>query len=143
MFAAPPELIKALATPHDARNNRFRVLHEDDSNYMFVADLERNGQGTFHDGFSKSNCAINFDGTYQGETNNPHYYEYDPDGSDAVAQYQLRKVSPHIYAVCDAYWTFGPNGGEFIKDAATLSLITEIEAKKAVPIDAAIQEANI
>ena len=138
LFAAPPELVQALSVPATAHNKHFRVLHEDDSNYMFVADLERSGAGVFHDGVTKSNVAINFDGTYANGMNNPHYYEYDPTQSTETTQYQLRKFSPHIFAVSDAYWAFGPNGGEFIKDAATIAIISEIEAKKSAPVDEAI-----
>ncbi|WP_458455091.1 hypothetical protein, partial [Methanobrevibacter sp.] len=144
LFAAPPELIKALSIPGNITNNKFRMLHEDDSNYMFVADLERSGAGIFHDGLSKTNVAINFDGTYQNGVNNPHYYEYDPAQGITTNSnaYQLRKFSPHIYAVSDAYWAFGPNGGEFIKDAATIAIINEIEAKKEAPVAEALQAAE-
>ena len=132
LFAAPPELIQSLSAKEEFHARRFRVKHEDDSNYMFVADLERSGAGVFHDGFSKSNCAINFDGTYHHQLDNPHYYEFDPTKGNygSTSAHELHKVSPFIFSVCDAYWAFGPNGGEFIKDAATLPLISEIETKK-------------
>ena len=130
LFSAPPDLIKALSVDKTQTNKNWRSMREDDSGYMFVADLERNGQGQFHDGFSESNCSINFDGTYINEKNNAHYYARDPSISATLAdQFALHKVSPHIFAVCDAYWTFGPNGGEFIKDASTVAFIQQAEAK--------------
>ena len=136
LFAAPPELIQSLSYKEEWKASHFRIKHEDDSNYMFVADLERSGAGIFHDGFSKSNCAINFDGTYHHATDNPHYYEYNPTlgtYAETAKSFALHKVSPNIFSVSDAYWAFGPNGGEFIKDAQTLPLINEIEtAKEAV-----------
>lgn len=130
LFSAPPDLIKALSVDRTQTNKNWRNMREDDSGYMFVADLERNGQGQFHDGFSESNCSINFDGTYINEKNNAHYYARDPSISATLdQQFVLHKVSPHIFAVCDAYWTFGPNGGEFIKDASTVAFIQQAEAK--------------
>ena len=125
LFPAPRPLVRSLTQTKTETKNSSGLKIEDDSDYMFVADLERNGSGVYHDGFTQTNCPINFDGTYINEMNNKHYYEYNGQSKT----YDLRKVSPNIYAVSDAYWTFGPNGGEFIKDAQAIQMIAEIEAR--------------
>ena len=115
-------------------NNRYRFLKEDDSDFMFVCDLERNGQGTYSDGFSGRNVPIAFTGNMINGTNNPHYYSYDPlshlrNGDSEQNKYPLKTLNTvNVFAVGDAYWKFDTNGGRFIKDSEVVNLIAEREA---------------
>ena len=125
MFSAPKSLLTALGNKNQYAR-KFYPKHDDDSDYMFVCDLERNGNSVYHDGLSGDNVPILFDAEFINETDNPHYYEYDPQfhGGD---HYQLRKQSINIFAVEDAYWVFGREGGEFIKDFKAVAITKQLE----------------
>ena len=128
LFAASDSLIKSLV-PRDHKNNVFVMNREDDSDYMFVVDLERNGSGSYCDGVTGSNIALQIDGTFHHGNANPHFYEYDA-SKDVADRFPLRSFAPSVVAVSDAFWTFGPNGGEFIKDSSTIGLTEELSARR-------------
>ena len=74
-FSPNPPLAKSLK-PENVDTCRLWVpRREDDSNYMFVVDLERNGSGVHHDGYTNPNALINLDAMFIGGIQNPHYYE--------------------------------------------------------------------
>lgn len=133
LFAASSTLLNALV-PTDHKNKVFVMNKEDDSDYMFVVDLERNGSGSYCDGITGSNIALQIDGTLHHGTENPHYYEFDA-SKDVANRYQLRQFAPSVISISDAFWTFGPNGGEFIKDSSTIGLTTELSAKRAAEFE--------
>jgi hypothetical protein len=131
LFAAPRSLIKALTANKEKRNDKFYgVDREDDSDFMLVVDLERNGSGIFSDGISGINVPIRLEATYLQGRNNPHFYEYNGE-SDS---YELRKQSANIFTVSDACWLLTPNGPIFVKDAnkRELKLQTEQQAREAM-----------
>lgn len=128
LFGASNSLINSLV-PKDHKCDVFVMNKEDDSDYMFVVDLERNGSGSYCDGVTGSNIALQIDGTFHHGTANPHYYEYDASQPQAN-RYKLRGFAPSVTAISDAFWTFGPNGGEFIKDSSTISLTSELQVKR-------------
>ena len=78
---------------------------------------------------------------------NPHFYEkhritnpnYNSASADAantnpatVINSDLKQIPPNLYTVCDAYWLFTPNGGEFMKEGAALRLVREKEITMAM-----------
>lgn len=128
LFGASNSLINSLV-PKDHKCDVFVMNKEDDSDYMFVVDLERNGSGSYCDGVTGSNIALQIDGTFHHGTKNPHYYEYNAAEPQAF-RYRLRGYAPSVTAISDAFWTFGPNGGEFIKDSSTISLTSELQVKR-------------
>ena len=128
LFGASNSLINSLV-PKDHKCDVFVMNKEDDSDYMFVVDLERNGSGSYCDGVTGSNIALQIDGTFHHGTKNPHYYEYNA-AEPQANRYKLRGYAPSVTAISDAFWTFGPNGGEFIKDSSTISLTSELQVKR-------------
>ena len=131
LFSAPNSLIKALTPNKEKRNDKFYgVDHEDDSDFMLVCDLERNGSGIFSDGVSGINVPIRLEATYLQGRNNPHFYEYNGD----AGVYELRRQAPNIFTVSDACWLLTTNGPIFIKDAnkRELTLQTEQQAREAM-----------
>lgn len=131
LFAAPRSLIKALTPNKEKRNDKFYgVDREDDSDFMLVVDLERNGSGIFSDGISGINVPIRLEATYLQGRNNPHFYEYNGESGT----YELRKQAPNIFTVSDACWLLTPNGPIFVKDAnkRELTLQTEQQAREAM-----------
>ena len=145
-FSASDELTKALYPPQIKTNKEWFYKMNDDSAYMFVMDLERNGAGVHHDGYSNQNALINFDANYIGGNENPHFYEKhritNPNYNSAkeesyvsgdnynpatVINSDLKQIPPNLYTVCDAYWLFTPNGGEFMKEGAAYRLAKEKE----------------
>ena len=131
LFAAPRSLIKALTPNKEKRNDKFYGIdHEDDSDFMLVVDLERNGSGIFSDGISGINVPIRLEATYLQGRNNPHFYEYNGD----AGTYELRKQAPNIFTVSDACWLLTTNGPIFVKDAnkRELTLQTEQQAREAL-----------
>lgn len=116
-------------------------VFRDDSDFMFVVDLERNGNGVHHDGYSSDNALINLDARYINGAYNMHYYkvEYEKIPTFNTTQPASREnpairevirhypISPNLYIISDAYWVFTPNGGEFIKDLRAISLMRERE----------------
>ena len=148
LFTAPKSLVNAYTTngamnrtnnAEDARalldNYHWRLKREDDSDYMFVCDLERNSAGTYADGITAINCAISFDGEMENGSNNHHYYEFNPikdtylkDASEKP-NYSLKQYAPLLFTVSDAYWIFNEYGGEFIKDQTTTAIRRKINDK--------------
>ena len=126
LFAAPRSMINALTPNPNKRNDKFYgVNKEDDSDFMLVCDLERNGAGIYSDGVSGINVPIRFEATYLQGRNNPHFYEYD--GNNGT--YNLRKCSPLLFTVSDACWLLTENGPLFVKDANKRELTLQTEAK--------------
>lgn len=126
LFAAPRSMINALTQNPNQRNDKYYgVKKEDDSDFMLVCDLERNGAGIYSDGVSGINVPIRFEATYLQGRNNPHYYEYDGN----TGSYQLRKVSPFIFTVSDACWLLTEAGPLFVKDANKRELTLQTERK--------------
>ena len=125
LFSASRELTTAVSPIKQSilLANCYRPLLHDDSDFMFVVDLERNGSGTFCDGYSGRNVSIDFQANYINSTNNPHYYAY----NEAKAFKIRDEGMPNLFAVGDAYWVFTEKGGEFIKDAAVQQLSVERE----------------
>ena len=151
-FRASQSLINALNPPYLKDNEQWHECIEDDSDFMFVIDLERNGNGVHHDGYSSDNALITFDANYIGGSANAHYYPITkeanathnpdvvypenetPENAAARATYELftntktlKQFSPNLYTVSDAFWVFTPSGGEFIKDARAIALLRERE----------------
>ena len=120
LFAAPKSLLTALAAKNEYAS-KFYPKHDDDSDYMFICDMERNGNSIYHDGISGQNVPILFDAEFINDTENPHYYAYDA-SQDADHRNQLRKMGINIFSVSDAYWVFGREGGEFVKDHRALAI---------------------
>ena len=136
LFAAPNELINALVPSEKAEKTKFRNQVNDDSDFMFVADLERNGNGAYCDGMTARNASILLHGNMLKGDQNPHYYEYDITKDAAGgARYNLHSDCGfvNIFLVCDCYWQFTKDGGVFVKDQAAVNLTTEreISLKKA------------
>ena len=123
IFSAPKSLLTALASKSEYAT-KFYVKHDDDSDYLFVCDMERNGNSVYHDGISGDNVPILFDAEFINETENPHYYAYD---ASKVNHFELRKMGINIFAVSDAYWIFGKDGGEFVKDHRALAVTRNME----------------
>ena len=149
-FSPNPALVNALHPPKLTSNDTWFPRNKDDSNYMFVVDLERNGSGVHHDGYTNVNALINLDANLIGGTNNPHYNEkhmiknsnYNStadlaadlaDGNSQVTIGYANNYAPiNLYTVCDAYWLFTPSGGEFMKEGAASRLVREKEINIAV-----------
>ena len=148
LFTAPKSLINAYCAngsmnrtndKNDGRklfdNYHWRLKREDDSDYMFVCDLERNGSGTYADGITAINCAISFDGEMENGNNNNHYYEFNPtkdaypENKTSIPSYNLKQYAPLLFTVSDAYWIFNEYGGEFIKDQTTTAIRRKINEK--------------
>ena len=138
-FNASKSFLNAIA-PRDVNPcNVAEVQNEDDSDFMFIIDLERNGRGITHDGYSKDNAQINLDATYIEGNLNSHYHEADienlmityisEDADITVKKYKLRQYPVQIFAVCDAYWIFNSDGGDFIKDYAAVELVQNKEMR--------------
>ena len=125
IFSAPKSMLIALAAKNE-KAKKFYPHHDDDSDYMFICDMERNGNSVYHDGVSGDNVPILFDAGFINETDNPHYYAYDG-GQDANHKHDLRKQGINIFAVSDAYWVFGREGGEFVKDHRALAITRQKE----------------
>ena len=155
LFSASDEFINSIS-PVDVNllhKKKFRPLIKDDSDWMFVCDLERNGNGTYADGFSGRNVPINFSGNFINGTDNPFWYPFDvktttktdfkyplrfnsgdnsPNGNATeVAGSDTNPLQTdcklHCFAVGDAYWKFDSTGGRFIKDSEIVSLIRDRE----------------
>ena len=152
LFSGSEEFINSI-TPIEERyvyNNKFRLRNKDDSDWMFVCDLERNGNGTYADGFSGRNVPVNFSANMINEKNNPFWYAFDIttttkdnfkyprpnyNGGDVTDEikngtntYPLNtNIKCHCFAVGDAYWKFDTSGGRFIKDSEIISLIKDRE----------------
>ena len=135
-------------------NVDWTMNREDDSDFMFVADLERNGAGTYSDGMTASNCSINFTASMMQGENNPHYKALNVGLDDKLTikegvvtiTHSTRHnncTNPNIFLVEDAYWVAGPDGIEFIKDSTTVALTTQREQKIREAHQNAIAEANI
>ena len=148
LFTAPKSLVNAY-TPNGSMNRtngkddgrtlfdnyHWRLKHDDDSDYMFVCDLERNGSGTYADGITAINCAVSFDGDMENGNNNAHYYEFNPvkdtypANSTDIPNYSLKQFAPLLFTVSDSYWIFNEYGGEFIKDQTTTAIRKKINDK--------------
>ena len=126
IFSAPKSLLIALAAKNE-KAEYFYPHHDDDSDYMFICDMERNGNSVYHDGISGDNVPILFDAEFINETSNPHYYAYDAE-KGANNHHDLRKQGINIFAVSDAYWVFGRDGGQFEKDHRALAITRQKEA---------------
>ena len=134
LWASSNELRTSLFPFQNKLYNREYVSKEDDSDFMAVIDLERNGQGVIHDGFSDQYANITLDGYYKSANENPHYYELQGRfGTNTAAtpaqKYPLRQIAPNIFAVQDAFWVFTPQGGDFVHDAASLELLRAKERR--------------
>lgn len=134
LFAGSKEFINSI-TPIEKKlvNNKvFRYLRDDDSDFMFVCDMERNGSGTYSDGFSGRNVPVGFTANMINGISNPHYYAYNPikhrDDQNVDNCFDLwPNMKVNIYAVGDAYWKFDTNGGRFLKDSEIVNLVQERE----------------
>ena len=143
-FRASDSLIRSYKSLDDSISYNYlrtQNVFDDDSDFMFVVDLERNGNGVHHDGYSSDNALINLDAKFIGGAYNMHYYrveyeknpDFDTTTPDSRTNRAIREVichhqiSPNLYIISDAYWVFTPNGGEFIKDLRAISLIRERE----------------
>ena len=110
LFTAPDEIIEALT--RDRKGYDVWTLKKiDDSDYMLVFNLERFGNGCFCDGMSGNPVPINLTANLMYDTKNPHYYD---DEGNFTAQ------NINLFIVQDAFWVFGHEGGEFIKDASNV-----------------------
>ena len=154
LFSADKSLINSLNIDPTLMNVDWVMNREDDSDFMFVADLERNGAGTYSDGMTASNCSVNFTASMMGGDNNPHYKALNVGlddklkitGDTVSIEHSTRHnncTNPNIYLVEDAYWVAGPDGIEFIKDSTTVALTTQREQKIREAHQNAVAEANI
>ena len=135
LFSAPKELLEALSR-NRGKNSDWTIKKNDDSDYMLIMPLERFGSGCFCDGLSGINIPVTFYGSYMNGTDNPHYFELDVTNSRYAAgrtaanfkddthglNFKLRKNNINLFVISDAFWVFGENGGEFIKDVQTEDL---------------------
>ena len=110
LFTAPDELIEAL-TKDRKEYGTWTLKKVDDSDYMLVFNLERWGNGCFCDGLTGNPIPINLNANYMYSDNNPHYYVDDNGTKKHTAQ------NVNLFIVQDAFWVFGPEGGEFVKDS--------------------------
>ena len=136
VFNAPREFMNAIAPRFTPTCKQWMISKEDDSDFMFVVDLERNGAGVGHDGYTNENAQITVDALYINGTENAHFYEADlqnnyftADPTSNPNKHTLRKCHPQLFAVCDAYWVFTPSGGEFVLDREATNLIRQKEAR--------------
>ena len=109
LFTAPDEIIEAL-TKDRKEYGTWTLKKVDDSDYMLVFNLERFGNGCFCDGMTGNPIAINLNANYMYSDANPHYYINDNGTKKHTAQ------NVNLFIVQDAFWVFGPEGGEFVKD---------------------------
>ena len=110
LFTAPDEMIEAL-TKDRKEFGTWTLKKVDDSDYMLVFNLERFGNGCFCDGLTGNPIPINLNANYMYSDNNPHYYV-----DDGTGQKKLSVQNINLFIVQDAFWVFGPEGGEFVKD---------------------------
>ena len=111
LFSASDELLESLI------NNRGKVKdysfkRNDDSDYILCINLERFGSGCFCDGMSGLNIPVNLNANFMEGAENPHYYSTDI----AKTKTTFERQPINLFVVSDAFWIFGPEGGEFIKD---------------------------
>lgn len=106
LFTASNELIESL-TKDRKEFGTYSLKKVDDSDYMLVLNLERFGNGCFSDGMTGDHIPININANYMYGDSNPHYYT-DEDGAKKLSVQNI-----NMFVVEDAYWIFGPDGGEF------------------------------
>lgn len=134
IFKAPKTTINSYNQNIEHRCDKwYGCKSVDDSDFMMVCDLERNGSGVFADGISGMNIPIRVEAIYGQGTKNPHFYEYNGNAYEGQ-EFSLRKYSPNYFTVSDACWVLGPNGPAFIKDASKKELTDLFEAKKKAEI---------
>lgn len=112
LFSAADELLESL-TKNRLKAGTFTVRRNDDSDYVLCINLERFGSGCFCDGMSGLNIPINLNANFMEGTSNPHYY-VPQDISASSITFERQPIN--LFIVSDAFWIFGPDGGEFIKD---------------------------
>ena len=112
LFCGAPELINSLTYDESKLIGGSRAtITRDQSDYMFVANLERFGSGCFCDGMNAMNCPITLSANYINGTSNPHYYPY-KDGT--TRQFSPQNVN--LFVVSDCFWVCTTNGIDLVKD---------------------------
>ena len=156
LFTADKSLINSLKIDKDLKNTDWVMRREDDSDYMYVCDLTRNGAMVYNDGLTSNNCSVTFTASLMHGVDNPHYNALNLGAGDKLAftagtnaatitpgGRHKNSTNPNIFLIEDAYWVCGADGIEFIKDSTTISLTTQREARIREAHQTAIDEAMI
>ena len=109
LFSASKELIESL-TKNRGKVGDWSLMKRSDDMYMLVINLERGGSGVI-DGMSGLNVPINLNGNFINSNQNPHYYQISNTDGTTIKHCPF---NINMFVLSDAYWKFGPNGGEYI-----------------------------
>lgn len=106
LFPANEGLKNALTfKEYNSTANRVRICPEDNTDYMFTAQLERSGNGVFFDGKTVANCKVDINGVHLYGTKNPAYFTSDTLNST--------NLNPEFVVIQDAVWEFSKDGVRF------------------------------
>ena len=134
LFSASDELRASLTCPKNM-GKYWGGRQKDDSDYMLVCDLMRNGHSVIHDGYTDEHCNIVFEADIMNPDNNTHWVVKDIENYTFNWKYIYNPVykhvhtAPNIYVVSEAFWIFTPRGGEFVREGAGLDVLYKKEMR--------------
>ena len=109
LWSAPKSIVNSLVfREYNTDLNTKAQTPFDNTDYLFVVNLERPGSGIFFDGYTSTNCQLTLSSDHMFGTNNPAYFKNGSINS-SISNIIMCQLS-------DCYWVCSSRGIELIKN---------------------------